>query len=129
MAARVVINPALWKRVGQLSAGSAAHRAARVTKARVREEVIKAGRVETGALASSWEMTPRGPTGYVIWSPVPYMKHQEWGVGPFGPRRASHLVFVPKGGSKPVFAKHVSGFKGAHMMEKALRRLSLRDFL
>lgn len=96
---------------------------------RVSEEVIRARRVRTGALASSWEMTQVGPAAYRIWSPVPYAKYQEWGVGPFGPKTKSHLAFVPKGGTKVVFAKHVKGFKGAHMMQKALGRLSLRDFL
>jgi hypothetical protein len=63
----------------------------------------------------------------MIGSALPYAIYQETGTGIYGPRgapirpkRGPYLVFTPKGGNKPVFARQVRGAPATRFLTKAL---------
>lgn len=126
---RIVINHAAVARLGLLCADESASRAASISARRARRATWAAQRVKTGALARSYTSRKMTMAHYKVYSPLFYADYQEFGVGPFGPKTAPRLVFVPKGGSHVVFAMHVRGFEGGHMLRTALGQLNVGDFL
>lgn len=129
MSTRIVINPAAVAKLGLLCADESANRAASITARRARRATWAAQRVKTGALARSYTSRKMTMAHYKVYSPLFYADYQEWGVGPFGPKTKPRLVFVPKGGSAVVFAKHVKGFPAGGMLHTALGQLNVGDFL
>lgn len=114
-------------------ATKAARAAAERTKLRVQANIAMKGRINTGRmhdtiqvrkLRSSRPMKPR----FVIVSPEPYTKYQEWGVKPFGPKRAKVLRFKPKFSNSFVFARRVRGFPPGRFFRDALNQITVRDF-
>jgi hypothetical protein len=96
--------------------------------------VRNAGRVRTGALASSYRETRQpsstvGVAGYEVGSLLDYAMLQEDGAGPSdaGPGRV--LRFMPKGSSVFIFRRRTRGFSGAHQLRNAFNALSAQDFL
>lgn len=114
---------------------ASAHRAAKVTRDRIREEIVKAGRVDTGRMRDSlhltrakvgvetqWNIAVKGPAAR-------YFLFQDQGTRAHGPKRANYMVFKPKGSSTFVFAKWVRGVTAGKFVQKAANRLTVRDFL
>lgn len=60
---------------------------------------------------------------------VRYANFQEFGTGPIFPKRAKFLRFIPKGGTKFVFAKRTRGVPAVHFLRDAYRSLSINDYL
>lgn len=118
--------------VGQLSQ-RALVRAGQRTKARVQQNIIASGRVDTGRMLRSvrYSIVKVDPYNPVIsvYTGVHYARYQEHGTRAHGPVRAPYLVFRPKGSRKLVFAKRVRGVKAAHFMQKALLAVRAADFL
>lgn len=115
-------------------ADRAAYAAAQKTRGYVISEIRIAGRVRTGRMIRLMQVRRinRGSPlrkAYEVSSTAPYTMFQNDGTRGHGPRTAKMLAFVPKGGSKVVFAKYVRGIRGAHFMEKGLARVRREDFL
>lgn len=99
---------------------------------RAKDNIKKAGRVDTGRMRNSMNYVLKQQTrttiSYEIGARVPYGIFQEEGVkGPIYPRRTKFLRFKPKGAKGFVFAKKVKGFKGAHFLADALKSLKITD--
>lgn len=111
---------------------TSAKRAAQRARDRARENITRAGRVDTGRMRDSIRIhvTRTDPKGseYTIGSEVPYTSFQEEGIGPVYPVRARVLRFKPKGSSVFIFRPRTKGFLGAHFLRDALRSVTLRDF-
>lgn len=129
MATRIVINQFAAARLGLLCADESAQRAASISARRARRNTWAAQRIKTGALSRSYTSRKMAMAHYKVYSPLFYADYQEWGVRPFGPKRAQYLRFVPKGGTQFVFAKWVRGFPGGHMLRNTLNQLNVGDFL
>lgn len=110
----------------------AVQRAAGRARDYARQNITEAGRVDTGRLRNSIRYEQRSRAGrtanYAVGSDLDYAIFQERGTRAHGPRRARVMRFKPKGGGAFVFASHVRGVTGAQFMQKALRKLSVRDF-
>jgi hypothetical protein len=87
-------------------------------------------RVDTGRLRSSLftrRLIRGGLRGAMVGTNVSYSWWVHYGTGIYGPHRtvitpvrAKVLVFVPKGGNRPVFAKYVSGMRPNPFLINAL---------
>jgi len=115
--------------VGDMSSKRAASRLV----PRVRENIEKAGRVDTGRMSRSTRIRQR-PTGqqrdrYAVSVDAPHALFQEEGTRAHGPVTAKFLRFKPKGSSTFVYAKWVRGVTAAHFLRDAYHSLRLRDFL
>lgn len=112
----------------------AARRAAEKTRLRIIRSILVQGRVRTGDMARSIIIEPIVPynpkrAGFKVGSNLFYYHYQNDGVRPFGPiKPGGVLVFIPKGGTHVVFARHVKGFPGGHFSEDAVRALRAKDF-
>lgn len=110
-----------------------AKKAAETTRRRARLNLTAAGRVNTGRLRDSIQVTRKRTSKvrvtFAVTATAPYAIFQERGVGPVTPVRARALRFKPKGSNVVVFAQRTRGFDGAHYMRNAYARLSLHDFL
>lgn len=130
MATRVVLNNAEINKFIHSPSGEVYREILRRAK-KVESEAKRRCPVNNGRLRSSisTEMISerKGPVARVGTN-VNYAGFVHEGTGIFGPRgsmirpvRAARLVFVPKGGTKPVFAKQVRGQRGVPFLEEALR--------
>ncbi len=132
--ASVTIDPRKFaKKVDEISEKSSMQ-AAQITADRCREEVIAAGRVNTGHLANSFRIKrevspPAAGIWWRVYSTVKYSDYQNLGTGGSTAKPGHVLRFKPKGLNLFVFARHTAPIRGAHFMEKALKRLTLKDFL
>ena len=129
MATRIVLNPGAVVRLGESVADRAAARAAAMTARRAMRATYTAQRVRTGAMANSYRVRQMSMAHYKVYNLMPYFDYQQFGVGPFGPKHAKVLRFMPKGSSRVVFAQHVRGFPPGRMLETALAQLNVGDFL
>lgn len=85
---------------------------------------------DTGRLAAEIEVREfphRGSTGVRVGSDLHYASLHHEGTGVYGPtgspirpKRAKYLVFVPKGGTRPVFARQVRGQQGTQYLRRAM---------
>jgi hypothetical protein len=111
----------------------AAYKAAQHARGYIMSEIRSAGRVDTGKMIAGMQVRKIGSTAlkvaYEVSSSAPYTMFQNAGTRAHGPRTKKMLAFVPKGGSKVVFAKWVRGVTGAHFMEKGLMRVRMEDFV
>lgn len=125
-------NPAL-QRLKITAAGEASQWAARKTRNRVRHEIRKAGRIDTGKMHNSITVSEARRSGnrvtHNVGSALPYTIYQNEGIGPVYPVRAKVLRFKPKGSSQYVFARRTKGFKGAKFYQKALAHLRAQDYV
>lgn len=130
---RVRLDRSALQRVVHDAADRAAANGAEAALRYARQELVQAGRVNTGNLLASLVKVKVEDTGwrvrYLVGSPLEYAIYQEKGVGPIKPMTAQVLRFKPKGSSSFVFAHSTKGFEGAHYMQKAVNRVKLRDFL
>lgn len=94
----------------------------------VKANIIDSGRVDTYRMHGMTRLSKRSNSLYEVRTSVPYAVYQEYGVGPFGPKRAKALRFKPKGANGYVFAKRVKGFKGAFFYTKAIRSARISWF-
>lgn len=112
----------------------AAKRAAHKAKHRAQAILIAKGRVDTGRLLASIQVRKgRNPSplsaSYHVGSKLDYAIYQEKGVHSVHARPGGVLAFKPKGLNMVVFAKHTSGFRGAHFLEDAVKSLTKVDFI
>lgn len=112
----------------KLAAG-AAERAAFVAQKRIRWNIAAKDRIRTTAMFGQITVKPFKPNWYRVESPQFYSMYQEYGVKPFGPKRARFLRFKPKGSNKFVYAKRVKGFPPGHFFRDTLRSMKVSDFL
>lgn len=106
---------------------------------RAKIEVTAAGRVDTGYLRNQIQSDVRVTGSRVIGkvtSHAPYSRFVHGGTGIYGPRgrpivprRARYLRFKPKGSATFVFTKSVKGMRPTPFMQRALDKVSIRDFL
>lgn len=113
---------------------AATRRAAERARDRVRGNITKAGRSNSGTMARTiyvqqMSHAPLSPS-YEVGSDLHYALYQEEGVpGPITPKRAKVLRFKPRGSSVYVFARETKGFAGIHMFRRALDAVKVADFL
>lgn len=130
---RIRLNQAQLTQVVGSQARAAAHRAAHVARSRARNTLSAAGRYDTGDLDRT--MTVKEVTKnelhpqFAVGSPVFYAKFQEFGTRAHGPVVAKKLRFKPKGSDSFVFAEWVRGVTALRFMYKALKSLTVYDFL
>jgi|SRR5690625_340114 len=129
--ARVTLDQSRMTGAVARHAEAAARRAAQTTVARIKENIIRLDRIDTGEMLNSWQI--RADTGGLhprmfISSTAPHMLFQERGTRAHGPVRAPFLVFTPKGSNRVVFAKWVRGVTPGHFVRDAQRRLTPSDF-
>lgn len=129
MRVRVEIDQATLRRVANKTADRAASRAASVSQMRVKEGIALTDRIRTGKMLNSIEVREVGPARFQVRSDEPYSGYQEFGRGAVRPIRAKALRFKPKGSNSFVFAKYVKPDPGGHFFQRALARLSRRDFV
>lgn len=125
----VRLNRTVMKRMGREASAAAAWRATQSAARLARENIAKKDRIATGEMLRSIKAEKVGYAKYKVGSDKSYAKYQEFGVRPFGPKRAKVLRFKPKRQNFYVFAHWVRGFEGAHFLRDALRSLSLSDWL
>lgn len=114
-------------------AREAALRAANTTKARAQNNISQAGRYDTGEMTRTMTVAdahqghfhPR----FAVGSPAKHVKFQEFGTRGHGPVTAKVLRFKPKGSNTFVFTTWVWGVKPARFMKRALRSITVYDFL
>jgi len=110
-------------------------RAAQHTAQRANQNVLAAGRVATGALATSYqvkqsrELSGRFAPGHIVFSELPYSGWQEDGIGPYVCPPGRVMRFKPKGSSVFIFRTKRKGFEGARQLRDALAALTVADFL
>lgn len=133
MTFRYHINNAALERLKVTSSSEAAEWAARRTRNRVRHEIRKSGRIDTGRMHDSIEISEarraRNRVTYNVGSALDYTLYQNEGIGPVYPVRAKVLRFKPKGSNQYVFARRTRGFKGAKFYQKALSHLRAQDYV
>lgn len=108
-------------------------KAAEVTRGRVRANITRLPRVDSGRMRDTIEKQditrdPLRPT-MRVYSPLPYTKYQEFGTRAHGPVRAPFLVFRLKGSNQIVRAKWVRGVTAGRFFRSALDSLNIKDFL
>lgn len=108
-------------------------RAANVSRDRVKQNMRRSGRRDTGAMYNG--VTATGPSGprmnprARVNSGPDYTTYQEFGTRAHGPVRAQFLRFQPKGSSSFVFAKWVRGVTPGNFFKDALAAVTPGDFL
>ena len=136
--ARVNLNRAAIARVVGAKSKAAARRAAEATRDRTRANIVRSGRVGTGAMAASIVMRdvtvdPLRPTFEV--GPkrgsraTRYFRYQEQGTQAHGPVTAQALRFRPRGSRVFIFRKWVRGVVAGHFLRRATRSIRARDYL
>lgn len=136
MSARVRItwNEAEFRRIlDQQTVPQAVWRAAGKVRDRAKQNITRAGRVNTGAMRNSIVgrrmKGGRGGVWYEVGSDLEYAIFQHEGTqGPIVPRRAKVLRFQPGGASAYVFRPRVRGVTGEPFLTDALRSLTINDF-
>lgn len=118
--------------VGRIS-HEAGERAAVITVARVRGNILADGLVNSGELLHSIQyedrtIDPLKPS-FRVFSDDPKAKYPEYGTSGATARPGHVLRFKPKGSTIYVFAKRVRGIRPYHFFLRAFRQLSKRDFL
>ena len=110
----------------------AARRAAEQTAMRAENNIRSAGRIDTGEMISGItisEVTSHPlMASFQIESTAEHSGYNEFGTRAHGPRRARFMVFTPKGGRGPVFAKWVRGIEGIHFMQDAVDSVRVSDY-
>jgi hypothetical protein len=103
---------------------------------KVKERVISgmAARTSTGTMRGSvFAVSSLGGTRlsreWRVEARAPHTMYQEAGTRAHGPVRARFLVFTPKGGSRPVFARWVRGVSAARFMQRAADQTTVADFM
>lgn len=128
---RVRLEPGRVNYVAARAAERGARNAAQATVQRIRENITRLGRIDTGQMLNDWtiraDVSGLHPRMFIS-SGAPHMLYQERGTRAHGPRHANFMVFTPKGSSRVVFAKWVRGVKAGHFVRDAYRRLSVSDF-
>lgn len=108
-------------------------RAAEKTKKAIQSEIVASGRMDTGAMHRSIEVSPvaQSPekSSFKVGSSKDYFKYQDQGIGPVTAKSGKVLAFSPKGMSATIFRPRTRGFPGAQFLRKARARLSVRDWL
>lgn len=127
MGVRMDVDSRKLARIMDKHQRGAGQRAARATQKRVRANM--APRTNTGAMQRSVKIKKQANGWYKVYSDLFYSYYQEKGIGPVRPVRAKALRFKPKGSGKFVFAQRTRGFEGGHFFRRAMRSLSIRDFL
>lgn len=125
-----------WKAIemkGDQVSRESAQRAGRIAAERARQNVIRAGRVDTGAMRDSMAVREDRSSDmqnrrYWIGSDLHYTGFQEHGTRGATARPGGVLVFTPKGSSTKVFAKSVRGVTPAYFLRDAMRSMSAKDF-
>lgn len=125
-------NAAVKRLVGEVT-GGAARQAANTAASRAKSNIQAKGRIDSSAMYRGMTVqetsAPALSTAFLVYTPVKYAAFQEFGTRAHGPKRASHMVFKPKGQSAFVFAKWVRGVEPAFFMTNALKSMSTKDFL
>lgn len=127
MGVRMDVDSRKLARIMDRHQRGAGQRAARATQKRVRANM--APRTNTGAMQRSVKIKKQADAWYKVYSDLFYTYYQEKGIGPVHPVRAKALRFKPKGSGSFVFAMRTRGFQGGHFFRRAMRSLSIRDFL
>ncbi|AWN07738.1 hypothetical protein HOT31_gp067 [Microbacterium phage Hendrix] len=131
--AHIKINSSRWDRIVTRAIGASTDRAVTRQKGKLRDEVYRAGRVQSGRMANEWEhteipaLTPRGKR-YAIWSPFEYTKYQNDGTRgskPIPPRKA---LRIPVGGGA-IFRTKSGPITAARFMQRASGSMTVSDWL
>lgn len=131
---RIKWNEAEYRRIlDQQTVPQAVWRAAGKVRDRAKQNISRAGRVNTGAMRNSIvERRVRGGgrgVWYEVGSDLPYAIYQHEGTrSPILPRRAKVLRFQAKGSSTFIFRPQVRGVKGVPYLTDALKTLTVNDF-
>lgn len=131
---RMTWNHAEFRRVLEVeTVPRAVWRAAGKVRDRAKQNITRAGRIDTGAMRNS--LVSRRITGnrtgvwYEVGSDLVYALYQHEGTtGPIRPRRARVLRFKGSNGSF-VFPKEVRGVTAEPFLTDALRSLTINDFI
>lgn len=123
------VNPAIIEDEMKRAAAEAARKGAYKAQSRVRSNIMAKNRIDTTRMFGQITVQPMGFAWYKVKSPQFYSVYQEWGVKPFGPKRAKYLRFKPKGSSSYVFAKRVRGFPPGHFFKDAVKAANVNDFI
>lgn len=130
--ARVRLDPGRVNLAAARAAERGARNAAQTTVRRIKENITRLGRIDTGEMLNSWtiraDVSGLHPRMFIS-SSAPHMLFQERGTRAHGPRHANFMVFTPKGSGQVVFAKWVRGVKAGNFVRDAQRRLSVADFV
>lgn len=130
--AMVRLDPGRVNYAAARAAERGARNAAQTTVRRIRENITRLGRIDTGQMLNEWtirsDVTGLHPRMFIS-SGAPHMLYQERGTRAHGPRTAKFMVFTPKGSNRVVFAKWVRGVKPGHFVRDAYRALSVSDFV
>lgn len=112
---------------------TAVERATEITRGRVRANISRLGRVDSGRMRDTLDkeditsdvLRPR----WRVRSRQPYTIYQELGTRAHGPVTAPFLVFRVKGTPNVVRAKWVRGVEAGNFFRDALESLTVGDFL
>lgn len=111
---------------------AAARKGANQARERVRQNIYKAGRVDTGKMARGLVVEAGRSSGYRtlyrVRATTPYYRFQEDGTRAHGPVKAKYMRFKPKGSSTFVFARWVRGVTPGRFMRNAIAQMRAEDF-
>lgn len=128
---RIRLDPGRTAAFVSRSTSEAAQRGGQRLKGYLAQEISASGRVDTGRMRDDWtvQVRERGSRSVAeVVSNVPYTTYQDQGIGPVRARPGRVLRFRPKGMAGYIFRPRTRGFPGAGFMQRAIRRLSPRDF-
>lgn len=130
---RVKINQRSWDVVVQRATKASTERAAEVLRTRLGQEVRASGRVQTGAMADTWNITAapaRTGNGYslIVSSPFKRTVYQNDGTRgskPIPPKKALKMNI----GGMTIFRTKSGPIPAARFMERALGSMTVADWL
>lgn len=126
---RVEIDRAKLDRILTDARTESSHRGALATSKKVKENITRSGRVDTGRMRNQVSARKSREGWWMVQGSAPYTGFQEFGTGPRIYPKGKFLVFKPKGSNSFVFAKSVRGVSAGNFFKNALASLSVSDFL
>ena len=126
---RVEIDRAKLDRILTDARTKSSHRGALATSKKVKENITRSGRVDTGRMRNQVSARKSREGWWMVQGSAPYTGFQEFGTGPRIYPKGKFLVFKPKGSNSFVFAKSVRGVSAGNFFKNALASLSVSDFL
>lgn len=119
--------------VGEQVSTAAARAAAERTRERVRANISRLGRIDSGDMLDSVSVRKESGSSrmrpqFWVGSDLHYTGYQEEGTRAHGPVKANMLVFTPKGSSVKVFTPWVRGVTAGRFFRDARDAIRASDF-
>lgn len=130
---KVTVDSAKLRRALTNIAEAASERAAKNLRAKIREEIIMSGRIDTGEMMERIDVdhaVPHGPNQrrWAVRPKTKQFRFQDRGTRGTPYRPGQVLRFKPKGSGVYIFRKSSGPISAAHFLKKAQARMSAKDW-